>query len=294
MEAEKTAPMDPWEKLAAKEDERAKTVERMAAMLRDRSPNFTKAGSLKSAGKILDVMESGQFGDILRPDNRHSRAVFEQLTGVKLPKTLSGTKALFTGKPFEMKPEKPLDITERETRLKKEEKVLSEPAQRSDVERAPGLDVGEPPAEGGTMFQNGQLKEYLDRKTGQAMLRISKLVKKGQSQQEARDLVREDLISPPTRDESAGEGISDTLPDVLKTTGEVEAEGLPRERNRNNRIAPEDTLFHSGKKARISANIRAIELLDRLKKRIESLPLQSKRYFSSSPDGARHSGRVQP
>ena len=54
MEAEKTAPIDPWEKLAAKEDERAKTVERMAAMLRDRSPNFTKAGSLKSAGKILD------------------------------------------------------------------------------------------------------------------------------------------------------------------------------------------------------------------------------------------------
>ena len=41
------------------------------------------------------------------------------------------------------------------------------------------------------LFQNGQLKEYLDRKTGQAMLRISKLVKKGQSQQEARDLVRE-------------------------------------------------------------------------------------------------------
>ena len=66
----------------------------------------------------------------------------------------------------------------------------------------------------------------------------------------------------------------------------MEAEGLPRERNRNNRIAPEDTLFHSGKKARISANIRAIELLNRLEKEDRVPTVAEQRYFSSSPDGA--------
>jgi len=43
---------------------------------------------------------TGTFNDYLRPDNKVSRATFEELTGVKLPKGLAATKALFTGQPF--------------------------------------------------------------------------------------------------------------------------------------------------------------------------------------------------
>jgi hypothetical protein len=49
---------------------------------------------------IAAAIRSGQFNDLLRPENKTSRDVFSFFTGVKLPTTEKGTRALFTGQPF--------------------------------------------------------------------------------------------------------------------------------------------------------------------------------------------------
>lgn len=54
----------------------------------------------KVVPKIVEAATTGTFNDMLRPDNKVSRAVFEKITGTTLPKTLGGTKAQFTGTPF--------------------------------------------------------------------------------------------------------------------------------------------------------------------------------------------------
>jgi hypothetical protein len=46
----------------------------------------------KTAGHIQNAIQTGAYGDILHPDNKHSRAVFTALTGVKLPPTVKGTQ----------------------------------------------------------------------------------------------------------------------------------------------------------------------------------------------------------
>ena len=49
-------------------------------------------GDITSGGEAVDKWE---YTDLLHPDNKTSRKVFEEITGQKLPKTLAGTKALF-------------------------------------------------------------------------------------------------------------------------------------------------------------------------------------------------------
>jgi diguanylate cyclase (GGDEF)-like protein len=56
-----------------------------------------------AAKKVLKAIALGEYGDILHLTNKNSRKLFTEITGVKLPGTLKGTKALFTGKPFEKK-----------------------------------------------------------------------------------------------------------------------------------------------------------------------------------------------
>jgi N12 class adenine-specific DNA methylase len=73
----------------------------LAAWLKARDPEmFTEKGAMVSAGKVVTAASTGTYGDILHPDNKNSRALFEMITGVKLPKSATDTKALFTGKPF--------------------------------------------------------------------------------------------------------------------------------------------------------------------------------------------------
>lgn len=73
----------------------------LATWLKARDPEmFTEKGAMVSAGKVVTAATTGTYGDILNPDNKNSRALFELLTGVKLPKSATATKALFTGKPF--------------------------------------------------------------------------------------------------------------------------------------------------------------------------------------------------
>ena len=73
----------------------------LATWLKARDPEmFTEKGAMVSAGKVVTAATTGTYGDILNPDNKNSRALFELITGVKLPKSATATKALFTGKPF--------------------------------------------------------------------------------------------------------------------------------------------------------------------------------------------------
>ncbi len=77
------------------------TVDEAAKWLTAREPGmFSERGSATSARKVYEAIETGVYGDILHPDNKHSRALFQKVTGIKLPPTAKGTKAAFTGKPF--------------------------------------------------------------------------------------------------------------------------------------------------------------------------------------------------
>ena len=50
----------------------------------------------KSAQMLVDAITKGEYNHILDPANNNSRRIFSELTGVKLPKTIRDTKALFT------------------------------------------------------------------------------------------------------------------------------------------------------------------------------------------------------
>lgn len=77
------------------------TVDEAAKWLTAREPGkFSERGAYTSAMKVYEAIETGKYGEILDPLNAHSRALFTKLTGIKLPKSVRGTKELFTGKPF--------------------------------------------------------------------------------------------------------------------------------------------------------------------------------------------------
>jgi hypothetical protein len=58
----------------------------------------------RTAKSIAAAIQTGKFQEILSTHNEASREIFSELTGVKLPKTIKGTKELFVGKPFNVKP----------------------------------------------------------------------------------------------------------------------------------------------------------------------------------------------
>lgn len=77
------------------------TVDEAADWLTAREPGFFGEGlGKKWAGKVFAAIESGKYDDIFHPRYAHPRALFTKLTGVSLPKSIKGTEAVFTGKPF--------------------------------------------------------------------------------------------------------------------------------------------------------------------------------------------------
>jgi hypothetical protein len=83
----------------------ARVAEAWEAASREINPGTaTNPASVSTvAGKIVAAIRSGTYEDVLHPNNKVSRRVFERLTGVKLPPSVSKTRALFTGKPFEVR-----------------------------------------------------------------------------------------------------------------------------------------------------------------------------------------------
>lgn len=58
----------------------------------------------KSAEKLADAIDNGNYNNLLHPDNKKSRAIYEEITGKKLPKTIKGTREVLRGEYVE--PEK--------------------------------------------------------------------------------------------------------------------------------------------------------------------------------------------
>jgi hypothetical protein len=75
---------------------------RITQMLEERGLSYA---CVKTAGYIFHAITTGQYNDMLNPDNKNTREVFEILTGIKL---LSGKKfieqcaTIFNGKPIEV------------------------------------------------------------------------------------------------------------------------------------------------------------------------------------------------
>lgn len=55
--------------------------------------------SLRYAADLVQCADQWRCSDPLRPDNTTSRAIFERLTGARLPKTLSATRTMLLGEP---------------------------------------------------------------------------------------------------------------------------------------------------------------------------------------------------
>ena len=51
---------------------------------------------------LADAISTGNYNDVVAPGNKNSRAAFEYLTGMKLPKGLGATQDLFRGRPFQL------------------------------------------------------------------------------------------------------------------------------------------------------------------------------------------------
>lgn len=51
---------------------------------------------------LADAISTGNYNDVVAPGNKNSRAAFEYLTGVKLPKAQGATQDVFRGRPFRL------------------------------------------------------------------------------------------------------------------------------------------------------------------------------------------------
>ena len=84
--------------------ERGRQIEEIGRRVKEKlGRDAPPTSHYKTGGHILRAIETGRYNDIMHPDNKASRSVFTELTGVELPKTVSGTRAVFQGKPFAMK-----------------------------------------------------------------------------------------------------------------------------------------------------------------------------------------------
>ena len=75
----------------------------------------------KNAGLLLDAIQNNKWTDLLHPDNKISRKIYTDITGKKLPRGVSDTKAMFIHKepPPQTSPIKPIPAQQLDTRVKK-------------------------------------------------------------------------------------------------------------------------------------------------------------------------------
>lgn len=105
--------------------ERGQKISKIADMVNAKLNNEMSVSQYKSAGHILRAIETGKYNSILHPDNRASRAVFTELTGVKLPSGLKATAKLFTGTPFTMQGASTTEASTPKRPIPKSEKLLT-------------------------------------------------------------------------------------------------------------------------------------------------------------------------
>ncbi len=79
----------------------AERIRAMADRLTEINPQITGTAAIKTARYIARAIDTGEFNDMLHPDNKTSRKLFEEITGSKLPAGVKATREMFTGKPFQ-------------------------------------------------------------------------------------------------------------------------------------------------------------------------------------------------
>lgn len=85
-------------------DNLARVVARYKELL---PANIPESVSQKNGKALHDVIQNGVYHDIVHPENKVSRQIFEEFTGKKLASTVTGTKANFKGQPMWKTGEKP-------------------------------------------------------------------------------------------------------------------------------------------------------------------------------------------
>jgi hypothetical protein len=76
---------------------------RIVAMLEKRG--IFSAAAVKTAGYVHLAITTGRYNDMLGEQNKNSREVFKELTGIKVPLSSSKRVPVFTGVPFTVKGE---------------------------------------------------------------------------------------------------------------------------------------------------------------------------------------------
>lgn len=79
---------------------REQRIQALADRLRKINPQIPAVAAPKTVAKLIEAMDSGNYNDVLHPDNKTTRQLFTELTGVKLLPTVKATKAQFKGVPF--------------------------------------------------------------------------------------------------------------------------------------------------------------------------------------------------
>lgn len=71
------------------------TIQQVSDLYREINPDINPTAAAKNAQAMVDVITSWKYGAIVDPYNKSSRKVFERITGIALPNTTSGTRAVF-------------------------------------------------------------------------------------------------------------------------------------------------------------------------------------------------------
>lgn len=101
--------------------------------------DHTPDQSRRTVDMVMRAAETGRFNDAVHPMNKRARTLFEEITGVKLPKGVNATKALFDGKPFLTEDGKRLRAAEEPKAESTPQEALKEKIAQKRAEKKPAL-----------------------------------------------------------------------------------------------------------------------------------------------------------
>ncbi|HPM70124.1 MAG TPA: PLxRFG domain-containing protein [Smithellaceae bacterium] len=227
-------------------------------------PFFQETGVSMQGGKL--VLDHGEVAKAPATENVNK----------VIPSTKTAEKNVITPKEqkkylLEKIDENAIDFTEKESKLESEggEKNVQDDTgtksvQQSDVDGAPGLDDGQSPGKNIDNVSGKEPQKVPGSQNGAGNGEASSASAEGVKGRPGRGNNQDvdNLTEQRPGTDERGDSGTDTTTE--KNDSEMGGARLSGQSGINNRIAPDDVLFHPGKVARINANIRAITTLKKI------------------------------
>lgn len=150
--------------------EYGQAIERVATAIHASNDRIQLAVARKNAEHVLRAVREGSYNDILHPANRVSRGVFEEMTGIKLPKTVKGTVEAVGALPDHIRVSQPnvpprsnspVSNQDLEEAMKRADATMRDMITAASRERAAAaIAAGESPAQPGAFAPGDEVSDH--------------------------------------------------------------------------------------------------------------------------------------